>query len=235
MAAASRLGRTSRKTGDLEVPTNSASERSSVAHLKSCAEYHLDAYTRPDSPYAFATYDRWYRSPDTLTPLDCLAANLLSLWLGQQQVIPLFRSGETPATALRRAMQLVLDRTSADEPRFIDLASIDEEPFGLVRAANRSAEGVDDWTAVTVCKVLHRLRPNLVPVYDSVVRKFYGGRERAPSEFFAALLADLKANGSWLAPLAASRRTPDGRPLSVLRAADIIVWHHVRGGGCPNG
>src|SRR5207244_4158372 len=160
-----------------------------------------------------------YSSPDVLTPLDCLAANLLSLRLSQEHVIPLFQAADTPAATLRAAMQLVLDSTTPEEPHFIKLASIDDEPFSLVRAANRLTKGIDGWTAVTVCKILHRLRPNLVPLYDSVVRKFYGTSEQRPAEFFTALLTDLKANASWLEPLAAGRQTPDGRTLSVLRAA----------------
>jgi hypothetical protein len=200
--------------------------------LRACAEYHLDVYTDSRSPYAFTTYDRWYSGPDVLTPLDCLAANLLNLHLGQEHVIPLFRVGQTPETTLRNAMQRVLDSTGREEPRFIDLGSIDDAPFNLVRAANTRTEDVSGWTAVTVCKILHRLRPNLVPVYDSMVRKFYGTSERRPAEFFRALLADLKANMSWLDALAASRVTPDGRTLSLLRAADIVIWHHEHEGGC---
>ncbi|WP_199431213.1 DUF6308 family protein [Qaidamihabitans albus] len=80
---------------------------------------------------------------------------------------------------------------------------------------------------MTVSKVLHRLRPSLVPVYDSLVQDFYGIR-RDPPRFYTALHADMIANGSLIAEWTKGRRTPDDRPLSDLRVVDIVVWHHVR-------
>lgn len=204
-----------------------------IETLRPCAAEHLAAYTDSAGPFAFATYDRWYASPDRLTPLDCLAANLLSLRLGQADVIPLFQPGFSPATVLREAMQRLLDRTAADHtPRFLRLDSIDDGVFQLLREANTRAEQVPQWTAVTVCKVLHRLRPHLVPLYDSVVQAFYGTRNR-PARFFAALHKDLRRNETWLAELGSGFRTSDGRELSVLRSADIVIWHHHRI-GCWN-
>lgn len=204
-----------------------------IGRLQRCSKLHLDAYTDPRSLFAYATYDRWHGNPDRLSPLDCLAANLLSLRLGHGDVIPLFASGgeDTPQTKLRAAMQRVLDETTAEDD-FLRLPSIDSEPFTLVRAANKATEAVPGWTAVTVCKVLHRLRPRLVPVYDSVVRKFYGVPESSPGEFFRRFHQDLLVAEPWLNDLVQGRETPDGRPLSVLRAADIVIWHHQVVGGC---
>jgi hypothetical protein len=201
-----------------------------IASLRPCAVYHLDAYTDLNSNFAFKTYDCQYGDTDVLTPLDCLAANLLDLRLRQQDVIPLFQP-VGPAAELRRAMQDVLDATTADTPNFADLASIDETPFDLVRIANKASEVVLEWTAVTVCKVLHRLRPRLVRVYDSVVRRFYVAQS-SPGIFFERFHHDLRSNREWLTELARARHTPDDRELSILRAADIIIWHHQHEGGC---
>ena len=207
----------------------------SIGTLRDCADFHLRTYTDPDSGFAFATYDQWYGSPDILTPLDCLAANLLNMDLRHKDVIPLFGSTGTAACQLREAMQKVLDNSTVDD-HFLRLSSIDSSPFDLVRAANKVTESVSEWTAVAVCKVLHRLRPRLVPVYDSVVRRYYGvpQSQRAPRVFFERLHEDLRANEGWLNEKADVRTTPDGRTLSVLRVADIIIWHHVREGGCDS-
>jgi hypothetical protein len=210
----------------------------SIAELEGCATLHLDAYTNPHSGFAFNTYDRFYGSPDHLTPLDCFAANLLSLNLRHRNVIPLFQSGEGPAQALRTAMQRVLDETKPDGPALSDLHSTDAQPFRLVRDANAATDVARQlglslgWTAVTVSKVLHRLRPQLVPICDSVVSAFYGTSTKNPSAFFTAVHQDLRTNTGLLSSLAAGRQTSDGRLLSALRALDIVIWHHERY-GCP--
>jgi hypothetical protein len=108
----------------------------SIADLAACATRHLDAYCDPSADFAFSTYDHWYGSPDSLTPLDCLAANLLSLRLGHADVIPLFENNDIPATRLRLAMQQVLDASRSDPRSLMDLDSIDDPLFRHVRAAN---------------------------------------------------------------------------------------------------
>jgi hypothetical protein len=198
---------------------------SSIADLEKCASGHLRAYMDPGGAFAFNTYDRLYNSSGVLTPLDCFAPNLLSLTLRDLHVIPLFQEGNSAPSALLAAMQRVLDETTPHEPSFVDLATIDDEPLRLIRDANFRTDSVSQWTAVTVSKVLHRLRPRLVPVYDSLVRRFYGVSNN-PFSFYRALHADMRANRTMLDDLTAGRFTPDNRPLSDLRALDIVIWHH---------
>jgi hypothetical protein len=192
--------------------------------LRDNAQSYLDRYTDAASNYAFNTYDDLGPHPDILTARDVLTANLLSLNLRHWDVIPLFHE-EGQAPDLRRAMEKVLAESTPDGPRFLDLESIDEEPFRTVRDANVLTQDVDEWTVVTVSKVLHRLRPHLVPILDSRVFEFYG-YGRYPKKTYAAMLSDLTQHRDWLEPLAAQYTTPDGRPMSALRAADIIIWMH---------
>jgi hypothetical protein len=209
-----------------------------IASLMPCALGHLERYTDPGSLFAFGTYDSWWaRSPDVVTPSEVFMANCLSLRLSGFDVAPLFGPGQTAATRLRRAMQDVLDAIPAERgPRFEDLTSIDDVRFQLFRSACAATDAAGDepkvagWTAVTVSKVLHRLRPHLVPVVDSEVSAFYGVGKNRPA-LYAALHADLVENREWLGRLADGRSTPDGRELSLLRTADILVWHH-RTTGC---
>lgn len=147
----------------------------SVAELATCAQHHLDTYRNPKSNFAFQTYDHWHgRSPDVVTPLDCLAANLLSMRLGHRRVIPLFQDTNSAETKLRGAMQEVLDATQAQDVAFHRLSTTEECPFSLVVAAVDATADVYGWRGITVTKVLHRLRPHLVPLVDSVVQAFYG-------------------------------------------------------------
>jgi hypothetical protein len=217
-----------------------------IGDLRSCAAMHLARYTDTDGDRAFRTYDR-QGAPATLTPLDCLAPALLSVRVSWRQVIPLFQPSG-PGAVVLNAMQAVLDDPRCARASFVDIDLGDPDgPWALVDAAIRSSGGsgqgnpVPGLKAVGVSKILHRKRPALVPIFDRWVYQFYldtpppvGSYDKPPRKLWPLLQADLRANRAWLAGLAAPVRTPDGRRLSVLRAADIIIWEHMAT-GCPQG
>lgn len=212
----------------------------SVRALQACAAGHFADYTcnrpvgnRPTR--AFAAYDR-QGDPTQLTPTDCLAPNLLSMRLGFAEVVPMFQlrdagAGAPPHAELLEAMQGVLDDPRSSTDRFVSLDL--EDPHGVwsvVRHAMAASENVPGLTAVAVSKILHRKRPELVPIYDSKVFEFYLGKrpsgKSAPSRFWPAIQADIRDNEEWLLELADSVRTADGRKVSPLRVADIVIWEH---------
>jgi hypothetical protein len=194
-----------------------------LADIRPTAKALLDRYTEPTSHHSFSTYDHWYGSDGPLAPADVLLANLMSLRLGWRQVIPLFADGKGPALGLRVALDEALTQLSSARA-FEDHDSVEdlEDTLAPVAAANEATTAVPGWTAVTVSKVLHRRRPHIVPVIDSRVRAFYGARQPAPLR--RALHEDIRQNRGWLAEHAQGRRTPDGRPVSLLRIADILIW-----------
>lgn len=196
---------------------------SGLAGKRTIARDLVDRYTSPSGHFAFATYDHWYGYDGPLTPADVLLANLLSLRLTWREVIPLFAAGHGDAQALRAALDNALvslapARALSDHSSVQDL----EDTVRSLVAANEAAEAVPGWTYVTVSKVLHRRRPHIVPLIDSRVRAFYGARR--PANIRRALYDDLQDNRSWMADLADGRKTPDGRPLTLLRLADILIW-----------
>ncbi len=195
----------------------------SLAELHDSAEATLEKYTSTNNWYAFNVYDVLGDPVAPLAPADVLMANLLSLKLSAAEVIPLFSGGQEPALKLRLALDEALT-AFRDAPAFESFSDIDSlEAFvSPLAAANTAAIEVPQWTAVTVSKVLHRRVPQIVPIVDSRVRNFYG--VRSPAKVRHALWADIRKEISWLAPLAASQMTSDGRPLSVLRLADILIW-----------
>jgi hypothetical protein len=218
----------------------------SIASLRDCAARHLAYYTDPEGPRAFRTYDR-LGVPDELTPLDCLAPALLSVGINYRQVVPLFRP-TGPGPLVLDAMQAVLDHPDSATDHFLDadLGADDGPPGGtawaavdaaIVASGEAGGEGLHGFKAVAVTKILHRKRPDLVPIFDSRVHRFYTGErppagpyKQTPRRLWRLLQADLVANRDWLAELAATVRTPDERPLSLLRAADIVVWEHETSG-----
>lgn len=204
----------------------------SIGDLQQCAAAHLRHYLDPAAGRAYWTYDV-ASDPATLTALDCLAPNLLSVSVKDPVVIPMFKPSG-PLRELHDAMQAVLDLP--DEPDFLELDLTDATgPWAVVRNAMRKSENRDGVatgiTAVGVSKILHRKRPSLVPVYDSKVFAFYFGRgpsgRRAPRHFWPTLQLDLQDNQTWVAALRNELLPAGGPPLSTLRAADIVIWEHM--------
>nr|WP_238148946.1 DUF6308 family protein [Serinicoccus sediminis] len=198
----------------------------SLRELRGRASARLDAYTDTAGLYAFGTYDRGPATRrDMLLPEDILAANLLSLRLRWHDVIPLFAEGNGPHQALLATMNAALQKLAVAAPfeTYRDFATLERALVPLTEA-NTATEDVTGWTAVTVSKVLHRHLPQIVPIRDSYVRKFYGVPSGRVTLLWERLHDDIRRNLNWLEPLAAGYGTPDGRPLSLLRAADIIIW-----------
>ncbi|RJK94739.1 DUF6308 family protein [Vallicoccus soli] len=198
----------------------------SVSELRPCGDRHLDDHLDPTGGRAYWTYDQ-PSEPDTLTPLDCLAPTLLSLRLTFDNVVPLFQPAG-PHAELRRCMQAVLDLPPVD---FLELDLADPaSPWATVRRAMIASEHVPWWTAVSVSKVLHRKRPDLVPVYDSQVFAFYFGRppsgRGAPGRFWPRLQSDLGEQWALVDAWRHRHQPPEGPRLTLLRVADIVIWEH---------
>lgn len=200
----------------------------SVADLTSCATSHLDHYLDPAGPRAFHAYDL-LGDEHRLEPGDLLAPALLDAPLRGAHVIAMHRP-DGPYAHLRVALQGVLDdldgRTARFEDQDLEAAG---GPWSRVKEALVASDSTPDIKASKVTKILHRKRPNLVPIFDSRVSAYYGVSTRAPWLFWPVLQADVLKQRTWLDELTAGRETPDRRPLSVLRAVDIVVWEHTMG------
>lgn len=207
----------------------------SIAHLDACAGRHLANYVNPNGGRAFASYDR-EGDRGRFLPVDALAPALLDAPVKGALVIELFAEQRTSYTDLRLAMQRLLDETIDPEPLFGDVDLEDEQgPWGLVREVLRCSDRTKGLKASKVTKMLHRKRPNLVPIFDSQVTAFYGTTARTPWVLWPLLQQDLRDRQGLLRDLVSGIRTPDGRALSHLRGLDIVVWEHqVTGCGRAN-
>jgi hypothetical protein len=220
---------------------------SSIRILRACASAHLARYTHPGATdRAFNVYDR-QGDPNLLAPVDCLAPVMLNVPITWEHVVRLFHPSD-PAAVILTAMQGVLDDSRCAAADFSDLELNDQDgPWALVDAALCSSGDTGQgnplprFKGVAVTKILHRKRPALVPILDRYVFEFYTGAKlprgsylNSPRKLWPLLQAELRDNRDWLANLAGPVRTPDGRPLSILRAADIIVWEHMWNGGAAD-
>lgn len=199
----------------------------SVSALNDCASDHLHHYIDPALKRAFGAYDR-IGDADTIQPTDALAPALLDAPVSGAIVIQMFSDVESPFAELRRAMQDLLDKTRAPCSSFADIDL--EDPagqWGLVRKVLKLSDNTSGLKASKVTKMLHRKRPELVPIFDSKVATFYGDTARKPSLLWPKLQHDLRESRDQLGALADGVMTPDGRQISSLRVLDIVVWEHV--------
>jgi hypothetical protein len=200
-----------------------------VVDRQSAAEY-ARRYLTDGSGWAFPSYDRFDDSHATgpLVDADLLAPLLLN-------VTRISISTYEALRAVRKPLQTVLDRiplelrlenaTNAELGYLGDL-------FGVLDGA-----GIKGARGTVLSKMLHRKRPAFIPLYDKRVGRVFqhghdGGQPRIPAVpdrswgefapvFGAAIQADLQRELPLWQEIAA---LAPGRPITALRALDIVAW-----------
>jgi hypothetical protein len=205
----------------------------SIAHLNNCAKKHLYDFVNSDTR-SFATYDRQGDS-STFGPLDALAPALLDARLGPKEVNQMFSDDEeNPYNKLRVAIEKCLrELASITDPRgeLLDFANADlleaSGSWAFVRACYIASNNTPGIKASKVSKMLHRKQPTFIPIIDSRLRSFYGLAKSPPSKYWTALQIDYRENRELLDQLGKGVVTSEGKPISSLRVADIVIWEHV--------
>lgn len=192
-----------------------------VEHADQLLLDHLD----PRNGYAVTAYDRLVTNGTaTLVDGDLLAPNLIGAevdrgrFLLLRELVPrLAGIADLPPVGLQDAGDDVLDVVAAL------FAVLDDAPY-----AGRGVRGS------ILSKVLHRKRPDLVPLYDSRIFESYtapGAIERSVHRswrasmtmLLAQMRADLQAEAVAFDTLVAVADGA-GAPLSRLRILDLLVW-----------
>jgi len=138
---------------------------------------------------------------------------------------------------LRKAIAEVVEVAAADES-FLEL---DEVALMTGTGGTATPGWVAFWkawnqvgettglTSVALTKILHRKVPSLIPILDSLVSGFYGisnHSDRRGVHTMLALHRDLTAHRDLAEGWASQWALEDGRPMTLLRAVDIVVWTH---------
>jgi hypothetical protein len=202
----------------------------------------LETFCSPSTNYAWPLYDE-DASPGTLTGADLTSPALVGYPIKMQCLNEMGREG-TPYAELFARMQQFVSTPIASAFSDIDQSTVEAISN---RKVSESIQGPEDWqalircfdavaackdiTSVAVTKILHRKRPELVPINDSRLRNFYGIKSRGYDKLFAAIHHDLDRpdTRSLLSSLISNRSTPRGRAMTDLRALDIVVWMHMGG------
>ena len=200
---------------------------------KSDAKQSLETYSSRSSLYSWPYYDI-DKTPNLLVPTDILATSFLDYPIKGKIIQKLMleygmHSETNPYTKLSKHLSDVVSDESAKGLCFDD---IPEEQlgdrlmggWGKVLDAIDAAQECKSLTSVFVTKVLHRKRPNLVPINDSKLRSFYGIKKHSYSELFLAIHRDVVQNRDYLNELRGKYVLPSGVVMSRLRVLDIMVW-----------
>jgi len=164
---------------------------------------------------------------DRITAEDLLAVQTLSVTVPAPVALDLLEG--SLGTRLCRLLRAV--------PTGLDMANADADILALGSPASRAWRLLCDQRGVnwvTAGKLMARKRPQLLPVYDKVVRCALG-RPR-PSAWIAlhsALRADDRALHRQLLALRRVAGVPE--TVSALRVCDVVVWmgHRAEGHACP--
>lgn len=182
-------------------------------------------YLDPRNGYAYPAYDRLVTNSSTeLVDGDLLAPALIGVDLDRAR----FSLLRDMAPALEGVADLPpVALQDADDDHVLCVAGL----FGILDEPRYSGRGI---RGTIVSKVLHRKRPELVPLYDSRIFEAYTAPGAIPrstdlawQQFMAMLCTqmrdDLRAEAAAftaLEELAASQ----GTPVTQLRILDILVW-----------
>lgn len=189
-------------------------------------EHLLLEYVEPDGPYAYPGYDELVTngSPD-LVDGDLLAPSLLGAHVDYARFVLLKRMLPSICAGMAALPPTALEDT--DDAGIATVArcfAVLDEPI-FVRAGARGT---------IVSKVLHRKRPDLIPLYDSRIWTAYTvsgaigrGSHRPWVEVMQALChsmrADIRHNRAEFLALQAAA-AEQGARLTLLRILDILVW-----------
>jgi hypothetical protein len=203
----------------------------------------LGTYVSDFEKYGWPLYDQ-DPSPSTLVGVDLASPALLSYPIKSKYLNEMgrqTREGQEPNdyNMLFKAMVEFVNTESAEKfwevPRSAIAAlagrqsgaTVEGPPvFAKLIACLDAAQPCTGIRSVAVTKILHRKRPDLVPINDSRVRKFYGVKRNSYAPLFAAIHNDLQDEETFkmLQDLASPYTGLDGRKMSILRALDIVIW-----------
>lgn len=207
---------------------------------------YLRTYTDSRHRYAWPLYDD-DPSPGVLSGADLTAPALLSYSISGTHLNEMGRDPEPDSPNPYRELYEAMATFVAVEDGGTSFAEVTEAQITELTTRTRHVpvDGPESWTALVACldavqrcrglttvavtKILHRKRPDLVPINDSKVREFFGVPHDYP-KLFATIHAEVSDADTMalLNELAAPHITPGGRTMSPLRALDIIAWMDVQ-------
>ncbi|WP_341252769.1 DUF6308 family protein [Euzebya pacifica] len=176
----------------------------------------ISSYLDPDKAYARDRFDRLQpNDPHEISPSDLLAVTLLDL--------------STPIDFLTQLLSPSyggagrLDALLRDVPTNVPLWNATDADLRAADAAWNVINGIHGVGWVRAGKLMARKRPLLIPIWDTVVRSFFGEPTAVWASFREVLRDDRLRERLWtLAP------ADWPQDMSLLRLVDIAAWMYRR-------
>lgn len=178
----------------------------------------IKAYLTDQAP-VLDLYDGTNPGPhDDVSPVDLLALNALNAFNRTPPMTPMaelwYRAGEIrPYVAVitkREISDLSELELKAEIPKIVRALGEIEKTKGYRSGGTRTA------------KLLHRLRPNIVPIWDVLIGEWYGGSVQSWSGYLHAVASDVRRRENLL--FLKSIPIPSPYRLGILRRWDILLW-----------
>ncbi len=200
-----------------------------IDQAKSWVSRYTSPPKDPKRPYGYPAYDSYDTGgTGTLVEADLLAPALLNVRVS----IAAFESLKTMVSVLNEQLSTISPEASL-------LSSAQTEIVGQLYAPLDSRPRPHGVKGTTLSKVLHRKRPDLVPLFDREVRKCFTDkhgrtaarvpydRKRSWSDYMTLLAGEirndlLEAEDNW----ADVHEAVSGEvPITLLRCFDIVAWN----------
>ena len=166
-------------------------------------------------PAVFDLYDRPNGGPhDDVLPIDILAPNALNAWGSGQPMTAM-----TEAWAARERISRVVAPISQQPLEQLSDALVAAE-VEKVGAALDIIDAIPWYGSTATSKFFHRLRPNLGPIWDARVGKWYPEKDWA--RWVERVYAEVRDEGTQSCLIAARDRVDPS--LSLLRVWDLLLW-----------
>jgi hypothetical protein len=175
----------------------------------------LDCYAK-SWPAVFDLYDLPDGGPhDDLRPFDLLAPNALNAW-GKGQPM----TAMTAAWAVRHQIEHVIEPICKRPLEDLNTAEADAEAAKVGNALEMIYR-IRGYGPTTTPKFLHRLRPNLCPIWDDKISTYYD-KSLSWTAWVHLVYAHVRREGTQCCLIAG--RVHLRRDLSLLRLWDMLLW-----------
>ncbi|HEV8063627.1 MAG TPA: DUF6308 family protein [Acidimicrobiales bacterium] len=203
------------------------------------AEALLKEYCCVGEAYAWPGYDADW-APTRLSGCDFASPALLQYPI-PTKILTAFNTEGSPYWQAGQAMRHFVEFGGETEFKSLDRQLLVQL---VERRPGDDVSGPTDWRNLVACldavqatpkiwstavtKILHRKRPDLVPINDSRLRAFYGV-SNSYAELWGSIHDELQSSATveLLGRLAADRVGLDGRPMTILRTLDIVAWMYM--------
>jgi len=203
-----------------------------ISKLREVPE-RLSKYCAATSGYAWPAYDI-DNNPELLTATDLLSPALLSYPIKSKYLNEMFREPARDEglngnsyfdlrVALERFVKATSASTSAFELWKLSGPETTQEwkLFGTALNTSKTTWGL---STVAITKILHRKRPELVPLVDRRVRAFFGRRKHEDDRLFQDIHDFVNTHKDQLDEWRKPYSLQNGKAMSRLRVLDIAIW-----------